>query len=107
MYLKAFIENFRLDPAVSGYEWWLAWTYVGGSSGILGGNQDNPVAKLGIDNATIRSLQSINHIHTYIVTTSIGDCTRPRDLYSVMARIEYLIVIDRMIMLHAAHAFVA
>jgi len=67
MYLKAFIENFRLDPAVSGYEWWLAWTYVGGSSGILGGNQDNPVAKPGIDNATIRSLQSINHIHRHYV----------------------------------------
>jgi hypothetical protein len=33
------------------------WTYVGGSSGILGGNQDNPVAKPGISNATIRSLQ--------------------------------------------------
>ena len=71
MYLKAFIENFRLDPAVSGYEWWLAWTYVGGSSGILGGNQDNPVAKLGIDNATIRSLQSINHIRTSSLRLSV------------------------------------
>jgi hypothetical protein len=57
MYMKAFLENYRLDPAVSGYEWWLAWTYLGGSSGILGGNQDNPTAKPGISNATLRSLQ--------------------------------------------------
>lgn len=58
MYLKAYIENYRLDPAVSGYEWWLVWTYLGGSSGILGGNQDNPTVKPGISNETIRSLQS-------------------------------------------------
>ena len=57
MYMKAYIENYRLDPAVSGYEWWLAWTYLGGSSGILGGNENNPTAKPGISNATIRTLQ--------------------------------------------------
>ena len=53
-----YLENYRLDPAVSGYEWWLAWTYLGGSSGILNGNQENPTAKPGISNETIRSLQS-------------------------------------------------
>ena len=56
MYLKAFIENYRLGPVVSGYEWWLAWTILGGSSGILGGNQNNSTAKPGISNATFRSL---------------------------------------------------
>ena len=39
-------------------EWWLLWDYVGGSSGIIGGHQNNPRAKPGISNETLRSLQA-------------------------------------------------
>ena len=68
MYMKAYIENYRLDPAVSGYEWWLAWTYLGGSSGILAGNENKPTAKPGISNATIRCEKRHFLRHLYIKT---------------------------------------
>ena len=36
----------------------MLWDYVGGSSGIIGGHQNNPRAKPGISNETLRSLQA-------------------------------------------------
>ena len=56
--LKSLIENYRADPAVSGYEWWLGFDYFAASNGIVGGHANNPQPKFGISNATIRSVQA-------------------------------------------------
>ena len=72
----------RLDPAVSGYEWWLVcdialirfaqsqsrlisnsnryqgFDWIAASNGLIGGHANNPKAKPGISNATLRSVQN-------------------------------------------------
>ena len=58
MWLKAFIESFRLDNAVSGYEWWLGFDWLGASNGIIAGHENAWRPKAGIDNATLRTVQS-------------------------------------------------
>ena len=56
--MKSYLESYRLDPAVSGYEWWLGFDWIAASNGIIGGHANNPKAKPGINNATLRNVQS-------------------------------------------------
>ena len=58
MFQKAYLENYRLDAAVSGYEWWLGFDWIAASNGIIGGNANNPRPKPGISNTTLQNLQA-------------------------------------------------
>ena len=57
MFMKSYIENYRADPAISGYEWWLGFDYVASSNGVIGGHANNPRPKPGISNSTLASTQ--------------------------------------------------
>ena len=57
MFMKSYIENYRADPAISGYEWWLGFDFLASSNGIIGGHANNPRPKPGINNATLASVQ--------------------------------------------------
>ena len=58
MFQKAYLENYRLDAAVSGYEWWLGFDWIAASNGIIGGNANSPRSKPGISNTTLQNLQA-------------------------------------------------
>ena len=90
MFQKAFLENYRLDPAVSGYEWCesrvrvslccacdaplyclhrqltrqacasagLGFDWIAASNGVIAGHANNPRAKPGISNTTLRNVQA-------------------------------------------------
>ena len=47
VWLKVFIECFRLDNAVSGYEWWLGFDWLGASNGIIAGHENKWRPKAG------------------------------------------------------------
>eukprot|EP01050_Picozoa_sp_SAG11_P034252 SAG11_NODE_12019_length_726_cov_0.711324_1_plen_160_part_01 len=58
MRLKNFVESYRLDNAVSGFEWWLGFDWLGSSNGIIGGHEEAWRPKPGIDNATMRTVHA-------------------------------------------------
>jgi hypothetical protein len=58
LHMKTYLESYRLDPAVSGYEWWLGFDWIAASNGLIGGHANNPKAKPGISNATLRNVQN-------------------------------------------------
>ena len=57
-WLKLYMECYRKDNLVSGYEWWVGFDWIAASNGIIGGHANNPRSKPGISNATIRNLQN-------------------------------------------------
>ena len=57
MFMKSYVENYRADPALSGYEWWLGFDFLASSNGIIGGHANNPRPKPGISNVTLASVQ--------------------------------------------------
>ena len=58
MRLKSFVESYRLDNAVSGFEWWLGFDWLGSSNGIIGGHEEAWRPKPGIDNETMRTVHA-------------------------------------------------
>ena len=58
LHMKTYLESYRLDPAVSGYEWWLGFDWIAASNGLIGGHANNPTAKPGINNVTLRNVQN-------------------------------------------------
>jgi hypothetical protein len=74
MWLKAFVESFRLDNAVSGYEWWLGFDWLGASNGVIAGHENAWRPKAGIDNETLATVQSevVLLVRAPITLQSIG-----------------------------------
>jgi hypothetical protein len=58
MRLKNFVESYRLDNAVSGFEWWLGFDWLGSSNGIIAGHGEAWRPKPGIDNETLRTVHA-------------------------------------------------
>lgn len=56
-WMKVYIEGYHLDATTSGYQWWLGSDWFGLSNGIIGGHENEPRAKAGICNDTLRSVQ--------------------------------------------------
>ena len=58
MRLKNFVESYRLDNAVSGFEFWLGFDWLGSSNGIIGGHEEAWRPKSGINNDTMRTVHA-------------------------------------------------
>mmetsp|Transcript_104058 Transcript_104058/g.190592 ORF Transcript_104058/g.190592 Transcript_104058/m.190592 type:complete len:1211 (-) Transcript_104058:50-3682(-) len=56
--MKTYLENWLLDAATSGFEWWTGFDWFATANGLYAGDQNNVLPKPGIDNLTIAAVQS-------------------------------------------------
>eukprot|EP00930_Biecheleria_cincta_P055750 TRINITY_DN42028_c0_g1_i1.p1 TRINITY_DN42028_c0_g1~~TRINITY_DN42028_c0_g1_i1.p1 ORF type:complete len:1228 (-),score=168.92 TRINITY_DN42028_c0_g1_i1:157-3840(-) len=56
--MKTYLEDYLLDAATSGFEWWCGFDWFATANGLIAGDENNPLPKPGIDSSVIAAVQS-------------------------------------------------